>query len=70
MQEFLNYWYAYHKKNPDQRLGQSLMNAALMYDEVTVDVAHKLIGTELDPFYRDSVVVDFLEKIAMAYDAR
>lgn len=44
----------------DLRLGQKLFNALCEYHE---DVANKIRGSILDPFYNDDVITAFLEKV-------
>lgn len=50
----------YSKNRPDYRLGQAVYNKLV---EVRPDVAKKLLGTDLDPYYKNSVTTDVWEFI-------
>lgn len=60
IQAFYVGWADYLRGNPAQRRGQALFNHL---HDVRPDLANQLRGTDLDPFYDNSKVVDALEFI-------
>jgi hypothetical protein len=50
----------YHRQNPSQRDGQAMWNTLRLY---WPKLAEELHGTEFDPFYDDSKIGAFLERI-------
>ena len=50
-------------ENPDLRHGQSLFNAL---HDLRPDLANKVRGTALDPFYGDHVIPEFLSRVDKA----
>ena len=58
--EFLERVHLYRKDFPQLRLGQAMYNILNSYHP---NLAVSVRGTELDPFYRDDRVEDFLEYI-------
>lgn len=57
LQAFYLSWAEYHKANPAQRRGQALFNHL---HDVRTDLAERIRGTNLDPFYDDSRLDDTL----------
>ncbi len=57
----------YVLNNPRQRLGQAYFNAI---SELHPEITNGVCGTELDPFYYDSRVDDFLNYVSGKLDEK
>jgi len=60
--DFIRGWHKYMLNNPEQRPGQALFNFAWFTNE-TYMIAKRVHSTELDPFFHDHRVLDFLKMV-------
>lgn len=53
------------QKHPEQRFGQAVFNTA---HEFSPEIARDLQSRDIDPFYKEDKVSEFLEAFISAYD--
>lgn len=56
--------FAYFRDECEQRNGQAAFNALTVTDPA---LAHKMRGTDLDPFHNDERAVDFINEVERWY---
>lgn len=59
--EFVSAFEAHHKARPDLRRGQAAYETLWKWD---LRLASKVDGSEIDPYYVDERIPDFLEWVA------
>lgn len=62
--QYLTYVQRYQAMHPEQRRGQAHFNVLYIGHP---SIANEIRGTEVDPFYDDSRIVDFLESVYHAF---
>ena len=70
MKEFVNYLCEveiYLRKHYPIRAGQAYYN--VLYD-IRPDIAHKLVGKPVDPFYNNDLIPVFLHHVANLWEDR
>ena len=59
-EKFMYHLEVYRKLFPNQRIGQAVFNCA---SHLNIKRLDKFINTDLDPYYNDDVVEEFIDKI-------
>lgn len=53
------------KENPNWRVGQTIFNAIMILDS---DLANKIRGTRLDPYYKDILISSIEDVVVYIFD--
>ena len=62
---FFDLFYKTLSNNPNYRIGQCYFNVLW---EIDPELANEIRGTEVDPFYLDKKIPDFLETLAKKWE--